>query len=65
MRRQKVPNTDVLVDGGLSQLSRSSRIALEYAADTIARDHKTINGKTCLFWFLVGEVSKQIDRSGQ
>jgi hypothetical protein len=62
MKRDRVPNTDTICDGGLNHLSRSARIALEYAADIIAQDHQTLNGKTCLFWALVGTATQHTKR---
>lgn len=52
--------TPVPAPGGYGPLSRSAVIALEYAAEAIARDHSVRAGKTALFWHLVSVAGKHI-----
>lgn len=50
---------EVVIDG-YGPLSRSSVVALEYAAKVIAEDHALNNGQTALFWHLVSVSAKHI-----
>jgi hypothetical protein len=52
-----------VVDGGVCRLSQSVRTALDYVCHTIAKDHQLRNGKTALYWHLVGIVAAHIKDS--
>lgn len=58
--RQKIEYERV-IDGGICCLSQSVRTALDYACHTIAKDHQLRNGKTALYWHLVGIVASHIE----
>jgi hypothetical protein len=61
MQRISDKTKDVVVDGGLHVLSPSTRTAIEYLCHVMAKDHSLRNGKTALFWHLVGEVALHIE----
>jgi hypothetical protein len=58
--RQKLEYERV-IDGGVCRLSQSARTALDYACHSIAKDNRLRNGKTALYWHLVGIVASHIE----
>ncbi len=50
----KPADEDDLAIPGPVPLSRSVKIAAEYLASCVQADHGTRNGKTALYWHLIG-----------